>query len=399
MAWFGPLAAGGADLLSAPAQAFSITAEAGSYLVSGTAATLTAGAVTDMLVHVATPTPDSTDAATYTFNSVSFGHALARKIVVTVNWGSNTTVSIESVTIGGVAADIVVTQAPNNTSAAAIAVADMDAGTTSGSLVITFTASVNRCAPVVYEMFDAASNTPHDTLTATATDPLTGDLDIPANGCAVACGAGSYAGSTSATWTNLNEDVDADAEASRRYSSAHINVTTEQLAETITLDWAVGITANTTALAAASWAVAEATQSGGGWLSPEQARAQLREIRRQEKQEQERKAKIKAKARELEETIADAYAKATGKPRLKKALEGVEAPSEFTPETIAQIGQDLVTALSGALEGSGRRYSGDRRRVEELQRQLVEFEFLLNEREAQQRFDDEIAAILLLAAV
>lgn len=141
-----------------------------------------------------------------------------------------------------------------------------------------------------------------------------------------------------------------------------------------------------------------ATRTTGGWLTPAQAAAQLREIKRQERQEEDRRAKVKAKARELEETIADAYAKATGKPRLKKALEGIEAPGEFTPETIAQIGQEIVGALSGALEGTGRHFSADRIRLEELQRALMEFEVLLNERVEQERLDNEIAAILLLSA-
>jgi hypothetical protein len=146
-------------------------------------------------------------------------------------------------------------------------------------------------------------------------------------------------------------------------------------------------------------APAEEATTTGGWLTAEQAAAQLREIKRRDKQEIERREKIRAKARDLEEVIADAYAKATGKPRLKKALEGVEAPSEFTPETVAMIGNDIATALSAALEGTGRRFSGDRVRLEQLQRQLIEFEILLGEKEEQIRLDNEIAAILLLSAM
>lgn len=139
------------------------------------------------------------------------------------------------------------------------------------------------------------------------------------------------------------------------------------------------------------------TSTGGGWLTAEQAAQQLREIRRQEKQEEDRRAKIRAKARALEETITEAYAKATGKPRLRKALEAVERPKEFTPESMAIIGQDVANALSVALEGTGRRFSADRARLEQLQRELIEFERFLGE--ADQRRTHGIAAILLLSAL
>jgi hypothetical protein len=142
---------------------------------------------------------------------------------------------------------------------------------------------------------------------------------------------------------------------------------------------------------------AAAATTTGGWLSPEQAAAQLREIRRQEKRETKRKERIRVKARELEETIADAYAKATGKPRLKKALESIDSPNEFTPETIREIGQEIVERLHVALDGSGRRYAQERRMLEGLERALVEFDLVLQERSALEQ-ENEIA-FLLMAAV
>lgn len=144
---------------------------------------------------------------------------------------------------------------------------------------------------------------------------------------------------------------------------------------------------------------ATATRTTGGWLTAEQAAQQLRELRRQEKQEEDRRERIRAKARELEETITEAYAKATGKPRLRKALEAVERPQEFTPESMAIIGRDIANALSEALEGTGRRFSADRMRLEQLQRELIEFDLLLTDRIEQQRQDEyNAAAILLLTA-
>lgn len=144
-------------------------------------------------------------------------------------------------------------------------------------------------------------------------------------------------------------------------------------------------------------APAAATRRTGGWLTPEQAAAQLREIKRREREESERRAKIRAKARELEEVIAEAYAKATGKPRLRKALEDVEAPAEFTPETIREIGQEIAEKLSQALEGTGRRYSQERAQLEQLERALEDFARLVEDRERKRK--QLIAEMLLLAVV
>ena len=140
-----------------------------------------------------------------------------------------------------------------------------------------------------------------------------------------------------------------------------------------------------------------ATSGHGGWLTPEQAAAQLREMKRQERQETERRQKVRAKARELEEVIAESYAKATGKPRLKKALETVEAPEEFTPDTIYEIGKEIAGKMAGALEGTGRRYSKERLQLEQLERALEEFARLVDDRERKRK--QMIAELLLLAVV
>jgi hypothetical protein len=59
------------------------------------------------------------------------------------------------------------------------------------------------------------------------------------------------------------------------------------------------------------------------------------------------------------------------------------------------IGQEISQALATALEGTGRRFSGDRLRQLQLQHRLMKFQQLLD----QQRQDDHIAALLLLAAL
>jgi Tfp pilus assembly protein FimV len=147
-------------------------------------------------------------------------------------------------------------------------------------------------------------------------------------------------------------------------------------------------------------APAPTVPTGGAFYpTPEELARLRRRARDQEKAEDDHRAKVKAKAREIEKTIAEAYAKATGKPRLKEALRDVEAPAEFTPETIAELGQEIVGKLSTALEDTGRRYAPMRRQMEELARELLDFERLLYQQDRLQAEDDEIAAMLLLAAV
>jgi hypothetical protein len=56
---------------------------------------------------------------------------------------------------------------------------------------------------------------------------------------------------------------------------------------------------------------------------------------------------------------------------------------------------EISQALAAALEGTGRRFSDDRLRQAQLQHRLMRFQQLLD----QQRQDDHVAALLLLAAL
>lgn len=139
---------------------------------------------------------------------------------------------------------------------------------------------------------------------------------------------------------------------------------------------------------------------GGGWLTPEQAAAQLRELKRQEKVEGDRRARVLKKAQDLEEAIADAYSiSTTGKPRLRKAMESVEAPEEFTPETIFQVGKEVAGKMAGAL-GGGRRFSKERQQLEQLERALEDFQREVQAQElARYRRNRMVATLLLMAAL
>lgn len=134
----------------------------------------------------------------------------------------------------------------------------------------------------------------------------------------------------------------------------------------------------------------------GGWLSEEQVRALRKRERRAEREEVLRRAAIKAKARELEDTIEEAYARATGKKRTANALEGTEKPQNAPPEQLVAIAQDVAARLSGALAGSGKRYSRDRELLAQINGTMAEIERLIEIEDGRRAEDDEAAVMLLL---
>lgn len=198
---------------------------------------------------------------TYTFSSQNLGTADAgRYIVVAAHCNSGTTVGfgLSSVTVGGVAATIVVQQ--NNASGgfsgcSALAIAAVPTGTT-GNIVVTWSHGAARCEIQAYRLTGIASATPADTKSSTASDP-TASLDVPAGG--VAIGAGCTSANTIATWTGLSEDSDAVVEGTLTSTSAHGEFVAQQTGLAITIDFGISGSANSPAGVFASWA-----PSGGG---------------------------------------------------------------------------------------------------------------------------------------
>lgn len=205
---------------------------------------------------------NAANAISYTFPGMRLGSGQTKKVVVCVNFGdgegSGTPVTIDTATIAGVSASIAAVQNANasgDSQGSGIVVADINAATTMGDVVVAFrfstsgSANSNRCGIVVYEMIGAASSTPTDTAVGSSADPLAVNCDIPANGCIVACS--NCSDGTGATWTNVDEVVDQTVEANRPHSSAYRNVTTAEVNQTITVDWAG--TPSEESIAVASW--------------------------------------------------------------------------------------------------------------------------------------------------
>lgn len=176
-------------------------------------------------------TASTTDTGAYTFAGQSLGtEAADRKIVVCVVAGAAAGVTLTSVTVAGVTAAISISEVTGNR-AAAICAADVPTGA-SGDIVVVWSGTQNRCAIGVYAMFGAGSNMATDT-GSDATDPFSDTLNINAGG--VAFGCVMSASTTTFTWTNLIEDVDAQMET-ETYSFASAEFATSQTGLAITAD-------------------------------------------------------------------------------------------------------------------------------------------------------------------
>lgn len=151
---------------------------------------------------------------TYTFAGQSFGAAASdRHIIVAAGGGHGTsTISLLSITIGGVAATLHVNVNNNGNTRnghAAIASVALAAGT-SGSIVVEYDPGagisvMQECVISVYRATNLSSGTPFDTASASAAGSLL--IDIPANGFLIACAA-SVSGSAH-TWPSpMVNDID-----------------------------------------------------------------------------------------------------------------------------------------------------------------------------------------------
>jgi len=159
---------------------------------------------------------DNANSATYTFTAQSLGTAHADRIIIAAVMSRNGgSVSLSSVTIGGVTASIVVSDTLSN-DIAALAVAAVPSGST-GDVVVTHSTSGSvRCAVALYRAV-GFSATPG----AVASD-ISGSrsisIAVPTDG--VAIGAFKRGNSVAITWTGVDEDYNVTSEAASRLSSA-----------------------------------------------------------------------------------------------------------------------------------------------------------------------------------
>jgi hypothetical protein len=182
---------------------------------------------------------DTNTLTTYTESGRAIGTAHSTRQVVAcfssqINSGNDPTVV--SVTIGGVAATLVVASATlGSTPGNWMYKAAVPTGTTA-DVVIVFGQAQVRCFISLFAMYNA-DTTAHDTGTAANADPLTDTLNIPAGGVAVA--GAQVIGNCTFTWTNLTEGNDTSS-GTWAQSAASAAFATQQTALSITADPSAG---------------------------------------------------------------------------------------------------------------------------------------------------------------
>lgn len=153
-------------------------------------------------------------ATSHTFNT-TFGGISADRVIVVFCCVQQTAGTI-TCTIGGVSATQVL-NADSSTRRYRTFTAAVPTGE-SGDIVIATAGSPSNYAYAAYSVYGTPSATPHDSGVDVAL-ALAVSIDIPANGAAMAFA--TTAASSTASWTNLNEDFDdvvSDA-------GGHVNVT------------------------------------------------------------------------------------------------------------------------------------------------------------------------------
>lgn len=172
-------------------------------------------------------TSATNNATVYTFTGASIGTAASdrRVIVAVMGGGSNSGVTLSSVTVGGVTATIN-GQATNGNSVGAIVTAAVPTGTT-GDIVVTFSGQKERCNVGVWSATGLTSNAAIDFDSGTA-DPGTATLDAVIGGFCIALAVSSN--TTTLTWTNVTENYDVQPESADTASGASAATTAVTIA-------------------------------------------------------------------------------------------------------------------------------------------------------------------------
>lgn len=209
--------------------------------------------------YLQTPT-STTDASSYTFSAQSIGTAASDRYIAVAVAGriAAASLTISSVTIGGVSATIVKQQSSTGAASGAtattcvgIAIAAVPTGTT-GDVVVTFSATSLRCICSMWRLSNTTSGTANGSQSSTATPPSAG-VGITTDGAAIGMVAAGFTVTPTVSWTNLTSQYDASTEA-LRVSSASDALTT---AETRTITGTFSGTVFEPVGVFASWSAAD----------------------------------------------------------------------------------------------------------------------------------------------
>ena len=152
---------------------------------------------------------DTSNTDVYTFSGKDFGDAATDRYIVVTTGAPASAQTLSSVTIGGVAATIVVQD--DDDASAGIAIAAVPTGTT-GDIVVTWSGSMFSCGIGVYRLTGLQSATASATASdvTITSDAVEASLEIPAGGCGIGYvyWLSSGTATRTASWTNLTENFD-----------------------------------------------------------------------------------------------------------------------------------------------------------------------------------------------
>lgn len=150
----------------------------------------------------------------YTFADRSLGEdGTGRKILVGVAGFNGTAQTVSTVTVAGVAATPVGSAITYNGGESTanlymrFYLAEVPAGSVTGDVVITWSASVIRTGIIMWKLLNLQSGAPRDELSITGSDPLSGQIDTESGGGTFAMAFMPVAATFA--WSGLAEDVDA----------------------------------------------------------------------------------------------------------------------------------------------------------------------------------------------
>lgn len=126
---------------------------------------------------------DEVDRTTYTETSADLGAAASDRYIVVGVTGFLASATIDTVTVAGISATQVAAYEGLDSAHCALFIAAVPSGT-SGDIVLTWSASMNRSAWTWWRMTGAGSATADDTDTTNA-NPPDGTLNVPANGAGI----------------------------------------------------------------------------------------------------------------------------------------------------------------------------------------------------------------------
>lgn len=200
---------------------------------------------------------DTSDLETYTFASQNLGTAAAgRYIIVCVEARASASRTLDAVSVGGVSATIVASLGfSGGQNRIGIAIAAVPAGTT-GTVVVTFSVAMLRCAIQLYRVVGLDSGTPSGTWSNAVLNPQV-SVDIPAGGFGVAC-ALAQSSTAAATWAGLTEDYDAIVDSQICATSASGVFASQQTGLTVQSSFTSGTVHG---ILAAAWAPAATSGS------------------------------------------------------------------------------------------------------------------------------------------